>query len=95
MPLYEFRCARCGELFEELVPVGTETSACRACGEAGAERVLSGPAPPFRLVKTGAGYRRQDEKNRQLHQKTKADFKAKMAKRRADAAAKPKKGGGA
>jgi putative FmdB family regulatory protein len=41
MPIYEFECGECGELFEELVPAGTERVACRACGADGAQRKLS------------------------------------------------------
>lgn len=42
MPIYEFECGRCGERFEELVPAGTGSHACPACGAAGAEQRLSG-----------------------------------------------------
>jgi putative FmdB family regulatory protein len=89
--MYEFRCGACGERFEALVDAGTESHDCRLCGEPGAPRVMSEPAPPFRLVKTGTQYRRQDAKNRVLHEKTKSDFKQKLAKKRA--AAKARKGG--
>jgi putative FmdB family regulatory protein len=90
MPIYEFRCGRCEARFEALVAPGTEAEACRECGTPGAERVLSVPAQPPKLVKTGTGYRRQDEKNRVLREKTKADFKAK--RRQARDAAKARKG---
>jgi putative FmdB family regulatory protein len=87
MPIYEFRCESCGEQFEALVDVGTESAECRACGAAGATRVLSAPAAPMSLVKSPAGKRRQERKNAQLHQRTKADFKAK--RQRARGRAKP------
>ncbi len=93
MPIYEFRCDACGTRFESLVSVGTEAAPCRGCGAAGARRVLSEPAPPFKLVRTPGGYRRQDDKNRRLREKTKRDFKQKMARGRAAAAAKARKGG--
>lgn len=41
MPIYEFECAACGERFEELSAVGTESATCRACGAEGAPRRLS------------------------------------------------------
>ena len=41
MPMYEFECGACGERFERLVDVGTETAVCTNCGTAGAERRLS------------------------------------------------------
>jgi len=75
VPIYEFRCGACGERFEALVSVGTTTEDCRACGAPGAERVLSAQAPPFGLVKTPGGARRQEAKNAELRTKTKADFK--------------------
>jgi putative FmdB family regulatory protein len=42
VPIYEFECGRCGERFEELVPAGTSSRACPACGAPGAEHRLSG-----------------------------------------------------
>ncbi len=42
MPIYEFECGRCGERFEELVPAGTASHACPACGAAGAGQRFSG-----------------------------------------------------
>lgn len=80
--MYEFQCSGCGERFEALTPLGTDAQDCRLCGKAGAERVLSEPAPPMKLVKTGAQYRRQDAKNQVLREKTRADFKRKLAKKR-------------
>jgi putative FmdB family regulatory protein len=41
MPIYEFECGACGERFERLVDIGTETATCTNCGAAGAERKLS------------------------------------------------------
>lgn len=41
MPMYEFECRACGERFERLVDVGTETATCTRCGTEGAERKLS------------------------------------------------------
>jgi putative FmdB family regulatory protein len=62
VPIYEFLCRSCGERFEEIVPTATTSSDCPACGEPGAERVLSPPAPPMHLVKTPRQRRRLDEK---------------------------------
>ena len=88
MPIYEFRCGRCDARFEALVASGTEAEECRECGAPGAERVMSVPAQTPKLVKTGAGNRRQEAKNRQLHQKAKSDFKAKRAAAKAKARGK-------
>lgn len=91
MPIYEFRCGRCDTRFEALVDRGAETEPCPECGAEGAERVMSLPAAMPKLVRTPAGNRRQEEKNRKLHEKTKGDFKERRG--RAREAAKPKGAG--
>lgn len=40
MPIYEYKCPKCGKDFEELV-FGDETPACPECGAGNAERLLS------------------------------------------------------
>lgn len=74
MPIYEFRCDACGERFEELVEPGTVEVPCRGC-DAPAGRVLSAPAPPLHLVKPPGELRKQERRNAQLRERTKADFK--------------------
>jgi putative FmdB family regulatory protein len=91
MPLYEFRCRKCDSRFEALVEAGTETEACRECGAEGAERVMSPPAEPPRLVRGPGGNRRQEERNRKLREKTRSDFTKR--RRRAQDAARSKGGG--
>ena len=90
MPIYEFRCGECEARFEALVAPGTESEECRECGAPGATRVMSVPAQPPKLVKASGGTRRQEAKNSQLRQKTKADFKAKRASARAAAKSRGK-----
>jgi putative FmdB family regulatory protein len=53
MPLYEFRCPRCGETFEELVRnlEQADEVVCPECGEKDVERLQSG----FATVASGAG----------------------------------------
>ena len=80
--MYEFRCGRCGERFEALVDMGTESAVCRECGAEGAARVLSTPAASMHLVKTPREARKQERKNAQLQQRTKADFKARRKRAR-------------
>ena len=82
MPIYEFRCGECGARFEALVAAGTSTEACGECAAPGATRLMSAPARPPKLVKSGGGNRRQEEKNRKLHQAAKSDFKAKRKRAR-------------
>ena len=41
MPLYEFRCADCGQIFDRLQPFDAESPACGACGSAEVNRLIS------------------------------------------------------
>lgn len=42
MPLYEYRCKRCGDEFEELVSIGSEESPpCPSCSSASTEKKVS------------------------------------------------------
>ena len=44
MPIYEYRCAKCGNEFEALVRPGKAPPACASCGSAELERQFSLPA---------------------------------------------------
>jgi len=42
VPLYEYKCGKCGEIFEELVSLSSPTEiVCPKCGSKESERVLS------------------------------------------------------
>lgn len=43
MPIYEFKCNTCADIYEELVPMNTEGDrlACPSCGSVGARRLVS------------------------------------------------------
>ena len=44
MPMFEYRCKKCGSLSEFLVYGGrTDGLACRSCGNTGLEKMLSAP----------------------------------------------------
>jgi len=43
MPLYDFKCRKCGHRFEELVRLG-ETAECPRCHDAAPERLFSASA---------------------------------------------------
>lgn len=48
MPLYEYKCVKCGHRFEKIESVGaSETKKCPQCG-AKAERQLTAPAIQFK-----------------------------------------------
>jgi len=43
MPIYEFKCNTCGQVFEELVPMSVtgDALACSHCGAVGARKLIS------------------------------------------------------
>lgn len=87
MPIYEFRCEACGERFEELVAAGTSSRPCAACGSRRTERLLSAQAAPSKLAKSPGERRKQERSNAKLRERTKADFKARRRRARADRSA--------
>jgi putative FmdB family regulatory protein len=89
VPLYEFECGRCGARFEELVDVGTSSTACRVCGADDTHRVYSPPGAPFQLVKTNAETRKQERRNAQLRAQAKQRFKSDRQRARERGARKP------
>jgi len=44
MPIFEYRCADCGNEFEELVLKASKPPRCPACGKGDLEKLLSLPA---------------------------------------------------
>lgn len=49
MPLYEYRCAACGQRFELIQKYSDPApDACRLCGKGPVERLLSSPAIQFK-----------------------------------------------
>lgn len=50
MPLYEFSCAACGAVFEEICGADAPAPACPACGSGETAKRVSMPSP----LKTGA-----------------------------------------
>lgn len=47
MPMYEFRCQKCGRQFEELVGRFGEKAPCPSCGSKDVERLVSAPTTPL------------------------------------------------
>jgi putative FmdB family regulatory protein len=52
MPIYRFRCDRCGTEFRELVPWGAPRVRCFGCGADQVTRLLS----PFGVIYKGSGF---------------------------------------
>lgn len=52
MPIYRFRCDRCGTEFRELVPYGNPRVRCPGCGADAVTRLLS----HFGVIYKGSGF---------------------------------------
>jgi putative FmdB family regulatory protein len=63
MPIYEFECEGCGEVFEELVAVGA-AAPCPECGSERTRRLMSAVSPPGRMPR-GAGVRSDESRRRE------------------------------
>jgi putative FmdB family regulatory protein len=63
MPLYEFRCADCGQIFDRLQSPGADAPACAECGSTDVHRLISligglvgsGSSGPMRSTGGGCG----------------------------------------
>src|ERR1700710_2771420 len=62
MPIYEFECEGCGEVFEELVAAGA-AAPCPECGSERTRRLMSTVSPPGRTPR-GAGGRSGESRRR-------------------------------
>jgi putative FmdB family regulatory protein len=80
MPIYEFECDECGEVFDDLVAAGTEVAVCTACGRSGARRRLS----TFALTRqpTPRQRRRMEDKRGTDRGGAERRFKDELARRR-------------
>ena len=74
MPLYDFKCRKCGHRFEELVRLG-ETAECPRCHDAAPERLFS----------TSAGVSTERSRNRAMGVARRAAGKVKREKDHAQA----------
>jgi len=64
MPIYEFECAGCGGLFEELTTSEAQGIACPACGSERTHRLLS-PVSPSGRQPRGPGVRSSESQRRE------------------------------
>ncbi|MCK4486627.1 MAG: zinc ribbon domain-containing protein, partial [Desulfobacterales bacterium] len=44
MPIYEYKCASCGGIFEAIVDIGGAPSKCPACGSRECKKLIGAPA---------------------------------------------------
>lgn len=63
MPIYEFECEGCGEVFEELVAAGA-AAPCPECGSERTRRLMSTVSPPGRTPR-GAEVRSDESRRRE------------------------------
>ena len=73
MPIHDFKCRACGEEFEELVR-GDDAPACPACGEGGAERLLSPIARPHKFGLRGGDARKSNSSRASREQRRQEGF---------------------
>jgi putative FmdB family regulatory protein len=59
MPIYEFQCTECKEIFEEMVPVGRRTHKCPHCGSK-AKKLIS----QVGIIFKGSGWYCTDNKGK-------------------------------
>jgi len=60
MPLYDFQCDTCGEVFEELTGAEAPAPPCPVCGSVEVRRKLGSFAGPFTVGLRGAEARRSN-----------------------------------
>lgn len=83
MPLYDFRCRRCGHEFEALVRPAHEP-ACPSCGAADLERLTSGSAFSVRSGGLSPAARRAVQKQQTQQHRDQAAFQQEIEKKHLD-----------
>ena len=78
MPIYEFECPDCGEIFERLQKLSDpDPTVCPTCGKTHVKRKLTAPA--FRLAGSGwyeTDFKKDGDKKRNLADAPKAESKS-------------------
>jgi putative FmdB family regulatory protein len=80
MPLYEFRCVSCAEVFEELVGVN-QVPSCPACGATDPQRLLSSVSPLRKFGLRGLEARRSNALRRVREERRREERAARRARR--------------
>ena len=81
MPLYDFRCPRCGERFEARTP-SDGAPPCPSCGAQETERLLSPFAGPFTVGVRGEAARRSNASRRAREEQRQEGFARQREERR-------------
>ena len=71
MPLYDFRCEDCDNVFDELAPPGA-TPACPACGGTKTKRLWTPVSPAHKLEVRGRAARESNARRAEREAKRKA-----------------------
>ncbi|HET7696917.1 MAG TPA: zinc ribbon domain-containing protein [Vicinamibacterales bacterium] len=83
MPLFDFRCRACGEVFEALVREPARPL-CPACGASDLERLLSGFSFSVRSGGLSPAARRAVEKQQNAQRRDQAAFQQEVEKKHLD-----------
>jgi putative FmdB family regulatory protein len=75
MPLYDFKCQACGDLFEASTSVDAPAPPCPACGAAAALRTITGFATTRPLAPKGVVAQRSND-SRRIREDARAERKA-------------------
>jgi len=76
MPIYEFKCDRCGDEFEVIATIGQKTATCLICNYSTEHRLVSS----LGKIKQFEGYFETDIDNKPVYIKHKQDLRDAVAK---------------
>lgn len=77
MPTYDYRCRKCGKIFEEYRPMSDPEADCPVCGVS-AERLIS---PGAGLLFKGSGFYITDYRSSEYKNKAAAESKSPVTKK--------------
>ncbi len=80
MPLFDFECRACGNVFETLVSSPSDPAPCPECASAEVERLFSPIAAGRKVGMTGSDARRSDTARRVREEKRWDGFRAQREK---------------
>ncbi|MDQ6695776.1 MAG: hypothetical protein M3014_15430 [Chloroflexota bacterium] len=91
MPIYEYECKNCGQRFDKLQPVTSESlTECILCGKGPIRRVIQAVGVIFK----GSGWYATDNRNANKPKASKESDSGKSSEGSSEPAAKPAEGSG-